>query len=50
MTLPLAVSLGDPAGVGAEVIAKSWERREGAALPPFFVAGDVAAFRAVWQG
>ncbi len=28
MVAPLAVSLGDPAGIGPEVIAKSWERRQ----------------------
>jgi 4-hydroxythreonine-4-phosphate dehydrogenase len=50
LTLPLAVSLGDPAGIGAEVIAKSWERRESRALPPFFVVGEIAAIRAVWAG
>ena len=47
---PLAVSLGDPAGIGAEVIAKSWERREAEGLPPFFAVGDAAAVEAVWQG
>jgi 4-hydroxythreonine-4-phosphate dehydrogenase len=47
---PLAVSLGDPAGIGAEVIAKSWERREEENLPAFFVVGDVAAIEAVWDG
>jgi len=50
LTLPLAVSLGDPAGIGAEVIAKSWERRKSAALPPFFVVGEIAAIAAVWNG
>jgi 4-hydroxythreonine-4-phosphate dehydrogenase len=50
LTLPLAVSLGDPAGIGAEVIAKSWERRESMALPPFFVIGELAAVAAVWPG
>ncbi|HYJ29613.1 MAG TPA: 4-hydroxythreonine-4-phosphate dehydrogenase PdxA [Allosphingosinicella sp.] len=50
MTLPLAVSLGDPAGIGAEVIAKSWERRELRALPAFFVVGEIEAVRAVWNG
>jgi 4-hydroxythreonine-4-phosphate dehydrogenase len=50
LTPPLAVSLGDPAGIGAEIIAKSWERRESRALPPFFVVGEPAAFAAVWQG
>lgn len=48
--LPLAVSLGDPAGIGAEVIAKSWERRAAESLPHFFAVGDVAAIRAVWNG
>jgi 4-hydroxythreonine-4-phosphate dehydrogenase len=47
---PLAVSLGDPAGIGAEVIAKSWERREAEGLPPFFAVGDAAAVEAVWSG
>ncbi|MDQ8754999.1 4-hydroxythreonine-4-phosphate dehydrogenase PdxA [Sphingosinicella sp. LHD-64] len=47
---PLAVSLGDPAGIGAEVIAKSWERRVEAALPSFFAVGDVGAIEAVWSG
>ncbi len=50
MALPLAVSLGDPAGIGAEVIAKSWERREAAGLPPFFAVGEIAAVSAVWNG
>ncbi|HWT11603.1 MAG TPA: 4-hydroxythreonine-4-phosphate dehydrogenase PdxA [Allosphingosinicella sp.] len=47
---PLAVSLGDPAGIGAEVTAKSWERREEHSLPPFFAVGDSAAVEAVWDG
>lgn len=47
---PLAVSLGDPAGIGAEVIAKSWERREAEGLPPFFAVGDAAAVESVWNG
>jgi len=47
---PLAVSLGDPAGIGAEVIAKSWERRGAEGLPPFFAVGDHTAVEAVWNG
>ncbi|MBW8752537.1 MAG: 4-hydroxythreonine-4-phosphate dehydrogenase PdxA [Sphingomonadales bacterium] len=39
MTAPLVVSLGDPAGIGPELIAAAWSRREGEGLPPFFVAG-----------
>ncbi len=38
----LALSLGDPAGVGPELIAAAWAQREEAELPPFFVAGAPA--------
>ena len=34
---PLAVSIGDPAGVGPELICKAWMRRREERLPPFFV-------------
>lgn len=42
---PLAVSLGDPAGVGPELIAEAWVRREAEELPPFFVAGGADVLR-----
>ena len=48
--LPFAVSLGDPAGIGPEIVAKSWVMRDARGLPPFFAVGDVAALRAVWLG
>ncbi|AZI37369.1 4-hydroxythreonine-4-phosphate dehydrogenase [Caenibius tardaugens NBRC 16725] len=35
----LAVSLGDPAGVGPELIGAAWALRNSAALPPFFAVG-----------
>jgi 4-hydroxythreonine-4-phosphate dehydrogenase len=35
---PLAVSLGDPAGVGPELICRAWMARQSQGLPPFFVA------------
>ena len=47
---PLAVALGDPAGVGPEIAAKAWERRDREGLHPFFVVGDVRSIQAVWQG
>lgn len=50
MTLPLAVSLGDPAGIGPEVIAKAWERRNADGVPPFFAVGNCHAVKAVWDG
>ena len=47
---PLAVSLGDPAGIGPEVVAKSWDYRERFGLPPFVAIGDPRALAAVWDG
>ncbi|MEX6722897.1 4-hydroxythreonine-4-phosphate dehydrogenase PdxA [Parapedomonas caeni] len=47
---PLIVSIGDPAGVGPETIVQAWEQRHAIGLPPFAVAGDAAALRAVWAG
>lgn len=44
------MSLGDPAGIGPEIVAKSWVMREARGLPPFFAVGDPAALRAVWLG
>lgn len=41
MSLPLAVTLGDPAGIGPEIITAAWSRRaQGDA--PFVVYGDAA--------
>lgn len=39
MAAPLAVSLGDPAGVGPELIAQISAQREELGLPPFVVVG-----------
>ena len=42
---PLAVSLGDPAGVGPELICEAWARREAEGLPPFFVCGGLGLLK-----
>jgi len=47
---PLAVSLGDPAGVGPEVVAKCWDNRARFDLPPFVAIGDPRSVSAVWDG
>src|SRR5436190_7366346 len=47
---PLALSLGDPAGIGPEVIAKCWDNRSAFALPPFVAIGDPRSIAAVWDG
>lgn len=38
----LAASLGDPAGVGPELLCEAWMRRDVERLAPFFVVGSVA--------
>ncbi len=50
MTLPIAVSLGDPAGIGPEVTAKAWDARHARGLPPFFAVGDARSVSRVWRG
>jgi len=47
---PLAVSLGDPAGIGPEVVAKCWDHRSAFNLPPFLAVGDGRSLAAVWDG
>jgi 4-hydroxythreonine-4-phosphate dehydrogenase len=47
---PLAVSLGDPAGIGPEVIAKCWDNRAEFGLPSFVAIGDGRSIAAVWDG
>jgi 4-hydroxythreonine-4-phosphate dehydrogenase len=39
---PLAVSMGDPAGIGLELAARVWAERD-ANTPPFFFVGDADA-------
>ena len=46
---PLAVSLGDPAGIGPEVIAKCWDNRSAFNLPPFVAIGDPGSVATVWD-
>lgn len=47
---PFAVSMGDPAGVGPEIVAKAWSVREAQGLSPFFVIGERKAIERVWDG
>jgi len=47
---PLAVSIGDPAGIGPEILAAAWAARRHENLPSFFAIGDRRALEAVWDG
>ena len=44
--LILAASLGDPAGVGPELLCEAWVQRDIEQLAPFFVVGSVAVLAA----
>lgn len=45
---PLALTMGDPAGVGGDITLKSWSRRdENSALPVFFVLDDADRLNAL---
>ena len=40
MTLPLALTLGEPAGIGPDITLAVWQKRDELALPPFYLLGD----------
>jgi 4-hydroxythreonine-4-phosphate dehydrogenase len=41
---PLAVTMGDPAGIGPDVVILSWLLRDAKGCPPFFAVGDAALY------
>jgi 4-hydroxythreonine-4-phosphate dehydrogenase len=48
--IPLAISSGDPASIGPEIIGKAWNARIQSKLKPFFAVGDINSFAAHWDG
>jgi 4-hydroxythreonine-4-phosphate dehydrogenase len=42
MTLPLALTMGEPAGIGGELSLLAWAKRREADVPPFFAIDDPA--------
>jgi 4-hydroxythreonine-4-phosphate dehydrogenase len=45
MILPLALTIGEPAGIGPDITLAAWSRRRETALPGFYVLGDPAHLR-----
>jgi 4-hydroxythreonine-4-phosphate dehydrogenase len=43
MPLPLALTLGEPAGIGADITLAAWRRRAELALPAFYLLADPAS-------
>jgi 4-hydroxythreonine-4-phosphate dehydrogenase len=39
---PLALTIGEPAGIGPDIAIAAWVRRQELALPPFYLIGDGA--------
>jgi 4-hydroxythreonine-4-phosphate dehydrogenase len=40
MPPPLALTVGEPAGIGADIALAAWQRRHEFALPPFYLIAD----------
>ena len=45
-SIPLALTQGDPAGIGADITLAAWLRRGELGLPPFLFLGDAAVLAA----
>ncbi|MBV9524061.1 MAG: 4-hydroxythreonine-4-phosphate dehydrogenase PdxA [Alphaproteobacteria bacterium] len=44
---PLALTMGEPAGIGAEIAMQAWLRRGAEGVPPFFLLDDAARLAAL---
>ena len=40
MAKPLALTLGEPAGIGPDITISAWQRRKEDQLPPFYLLSD----------
>ena len=45
MAKPLALTSGEPAGIGPDIAIEAWLRRDELKLPPFYLLGDIDLFR-----
>ncbi|HVI49982.1 MAG TPA: 4-hydroxythreonine-4-phosphate dehydrogenase PdxA [Candidatus Sulfotelmatobacter sp.] len=46
---PVALTMGEPAGIGGDIALAAWTRRETGGLPPFFVIDDAGRLAALAQ-
>lgn len=49
-SVPIAVTMGDPAGIGLDILLDVWARRHALDLPPLLVFGDPDALEARAKG
>lgn len=40
MSKPLALTIGEPAGIGPDIAIEAWRRRHDLGVPPFYLLGD----------
>lgn len=45
MRLPIALTMGEPAGIAPEITAQAWSVRDREELSPFFVIGDPSLYK-----
>ena len=43
---PIALTMGEPAGIAGEIVIKAWHSSDGGLVPPFVYLGDAAWLRA----
>ncbi|RUW44102.1 4-hydroxythreonine-4-phosphate dehydrogenase, partial [Mesorhizobium sp. M1A.F.Ca.ET.072.01.1.1] len=43
---PLALSVGDPSGIGPEIAITAWQAGDSAGVPPFYLLADPALIKA----
>ena len=46
MTTSIALTLGEPAGIGPDITIAAWLKRRDLNLPPFYLIGDIAFMKA----
>ena len=44
---PIAITMGEPAGIGGEITLKAWANKDGGPLPPFFTIDDPARLQKI---
>ena len=49
MAKPLALTSGEPAGIGPDIAIAAWLRRKELGLPPFYLLGDRELLRRARQ-
>ncbi|TNE57446.1 MAG: 4-hydroxythreonine-4-phosphate dehydrogenase PdxA [Alphaproteobacteria bacterium] len=49
MRRPIALTMGEPAGIGPEITLKAWSRRKRNGIPPFYLIADIEWLRHLSQ-